>query len=114
MPVEFPKTLNMKRYLNHECMQVPDYDLVSIVRHHGETVEAGHYICDRASNNVETSEQGYDCKSWQRCNDSVVTDISEVSLSMYLLMLLIHFACVLGSRFSRERHAIYTVLQLQK
>ena len=63
------------------------YELISVVRHVGPTAVAGHYTCDvKRSDPVQSSGSGVSSsgtkarpqKSWSRCDDAYIYDVSEV------------------------------------
>jgi hypothetical protein len=50
------------------------YELVAVLRHIGTRPSAGHYTCD-----VKLQQGGATQKTWQHCDDSVLSPISQVS-----------------------------------
>lgn len=93
------KLSNEENYLaSTDAANIPFmYELVAVLRHVGAHSSAGHYTCD-----VKKRKAGATQKTWQHCDDSVITPISQVcchnyinvmqlAVSFYLLLLLIFF-----------------------
>lgn len=55
------------------------YKLVAIIRHHGTSIAAGHYVCDiltKNTNHVNTNVN-LTSSAWYRCNDAIVSPVPE-------------------------------------
>jgi hypothetical protein len=59
------------------------YSLVAVVRHVGRSAFSGHYTCDVMAHqkSQETNSIGTDERHWYRCDDSRVSEISQVAPS---------------------------------
>ena len=60
------------------------YYLTAVIRHQGRGSASGHYICDKLDetnqiNNSNNMKSFHKSTIWKRCNDSVVSEITEVS-----------------------------------